>query len=89
MHDLKTGHLTLTSPRSMLVSQAIGTTIGCVVAPITFFLFYKAFDVGNPDGVYKAPYAIIYRNMAILGVEDFSALPDHCLQLCCGFLYLR
>ncbi|KAI3783848.1 hypothetical protein L1987_42936 [Smallanthus sonchifolius] len=85
MHDFKTGHLTLTSPRSMLVSQAIGTAIGCVVAPLTFFLFYKAFDVGNPDGEYKAPYAIIYRNMAILGVEGFSALPQHCLQLCYGF----
>ncbi|WCJ32452.1 YELLOW STRIPE like 3 [Euphorbia peplus] len=85
MHDFKTGHLTLTSPRSMLVSQAIGTAIGCVVAPLTFFLFYKAFDVGNPDGQYKAPYAIIYRNMAILGVEGFSALPQHCLQLCYGF----
>lgn len=85
MHDLKTSHLTLTSPRSMLVSQAIGTAIGCVVAPLTFFLFYKAFDVGNPDGEYKAPYAIIYRNMAILGVEGFSALPHHCLQLCYGF----
>lgn len=85
MHDFKTGHLTLTSPRSMLLSQAIGTAIGCVVAPLTFFLFYKAFDVGNPDGEYKAPYAIIYRNMAILGVEGFSALPHHCLQLCCGF----
>jgi uncharacterized oligopeptide transporter (OPT) family protein len=43
MHDLKTGHLTLTSPRSMLVSQAIGTAIGCVVAPITFFLFLQGF----------------------------------------------
>ncbi|XP_065847094.1 metal-nicotianamine transporter YSL3-like isoform X4 [Euphorbia lathyris] len=85
MHDFKTGHLTLTSPRSMLVSQAIGTAIGCVVAPLTFFLFYKAFDVGNPDGQYKAPYAIIYRNMAILGVQGFSALPQHCLQLCYGF----
>ncbi|XP_022034808.1 metal-nicotianamine transporter YSL3 [Helianthus annuus] len=85
MHDFKTGHLTMTSPRSMLVSQAIGTAIGCVVAPLTFFLFYKAFDVGNPDGEYKAPYAIIYRNMAILGVEGFSALPQHCLQLCYGF----
>ncbi|KAK4488381.1 hypothetical protein RD792_004142 [Penstemon davidsonii] len=85
MHDFKTGHLTLTSPRSMLVSQAIGTAIGCIVAPLTFFLFYKAFDVGNPDGTYKAPYAIIYRNMAILGVEGFSALPHHCLQLCYGF----
>ncbi|XP_050235953.1 metal-nicotianamine transporter YSL3-like [Mercurialis annua] len=85
MHDFKTGHLTLTSPRSMLVSQAIGTAIGCVVAPLTFLLFYKAFDVGNPDGEYKAPYAIVYRNMAILGVEGFSALPGHCLQLCYGF----
>ncbi|KAH9751526.1 metal-nicotianamine transporter YSL3 [Citrus sinensis] len=85
MHDFKTGHLTLTSPRSMLLSQAIGTAIGCVVAPLSFFLFYKAFDVGHPDREYKAPYAIVYRNMAILGVQGFSALPRHCLQLCYGF----
>ncbi|XP_028806683.1 LOW QUALITY PROTEIN: metal-nicotianamine transporter YSL3-like [Neltuma alba] len=85
MHDFKTGHLTFTSPRSMLLTQAIGTSIGCVVAPMSFFLFYKAFDVGNPDGEYKAPYALIYRNMAILGVEGFSALPHHCLELCYGF----
>ncbi|PIN21402.1 hypothetical protein CDL12_05875 [Handroanthus impetiginosus] len=85
MHDFKTGHLTLTSPRSMLISQGIGTLIGCIVAPLSFFLFYKAFDVGNPDGEYKAPYALIYRNMAILGVEGFSALPHHCFQLCYGF----
>ncbi|KAJ6807552.1 metal-nicotianamine transporter YSL3-like [Iris pallida] len=85
MHDFKTAHLTLTSPRSMLLSQAVGTAMGCVVAPLTFFLFYKAFDVGNPDGSFKAPYALIYRNMAILGVEGFSALPHHCLQLCYGF----
>ncbi|GAB2209922.1 hypothetical protein Droror1_Dr00027150, partial [Drosera rotundifolia] len=85
MQDFKTGHLTLTSPRSMLVSQAIGTAIGCVVAALSFFLFYKAFDVGNPNGDFKAPFAIIYRNMAILGVEGFSAFPQHCLQLCYGF----
>ncbi|XP_042511614.1 metal-nicotianamine transporter YSL3-like [Macadamia integrifolia] len=85
MHDFKTSHLTFTSPRSMLLSQAIGTAIGCVVAPLTFFLFYNAFDVGNPNGEFKAPYAIIYRNMAILGVQGFSALPHHCLQLCYGF----
>lgn len=85
MQDLKTGHLTLTSPRAMLASQTIGTAIGCIVSPLSFFLFYKSFDVGNPKGEYKAPYAVIYRNMAILGVEGFSALPNHCLQLCCGF----
>lgn len=85
MQDLKTGHLTLTSPRTMLVSQAIGTAIGCVVSPLSFFMFYKAFDVGNPNGEFKAPYAIIYRNLAVLGVQGFSALPRHCLQLCYGF----
>lgn len=85
MHDFKTGHLTLTSPRSMLLSQAVGTAMGCVIAPLTFLLFYNAFDVGNPDGSFKAPYALIYRNMAILGVQGFSALPRHCLQLCYGF----
>ncbi|CAI8584316.1 unnamed protein product [Vicia faba] len=85
MQDMKTGHLTLTSPRSMLVAQAIGTGIGCVVAPLVFFIFYHSFDVGNPDGEYKAPYVIIYRNMAILGVEGFSALPNHCLKFCYGF----
>ncbi|KAL5710475.1 Metal-nicotianamine transporter ysl3 [Ranunculus cassubicifolius] len=85
MHDFKTGHLTCTSPRSMLVSQAVGTAMGCIVAPLTFSLYYKAFDVGNPDGVFKAPYAIIYRNIAIIAVEGFSTLPQHCLQLCCGF----
>ncbi|CAH9077298.1 unnamed protein product [Cuscuta epithymum] len=85
MIDLKTGHLTLTSPRAMLVSQGIGTLIGCVVAPLSFFLFYNAFDIGNPNGEFKAPYALIYRNMAVLSVEGFSALPAHCLQLCYGF----
>ncbi|KAL3499159.1 hypothetical protein ACH5RR_038252 [Cinchona calisaya] len=85
MQDFKTGHLTFTSPRAMFLSQAIGTAIGCVIAPLCFFLFYKAFDIGNPNGEYKAPYAIIYRNMAVLGVEGFSALPKHCLHLCYAF----
>ncbi|EPS58153.1 hypothetical protein M569_16663 [Genlisea aurea] len=88
IHDFRTAYLTLTSPRSMLAAQAVGTAIGCIVGPLTFFVFYRSFDVGDPDGVYKAPYAIIYRNMAILGVEGFSALPDHCLELCCGFFLL-
>ncbi|GLT35749.1 hypothetical protein SLA2020_101760 [Shorea laevis] len=85
MQDFKTAHYTLTSPRAMFLCQVIGTAIGCVTAPLSFFLFYKAFDVGNPQGDFKAPYALIYRNMAILGVEGFSALPHHCLQLCYGF----
>ncbi|XP_038906926.1 metal-nicotianamine transporter YSL1-like [Benincasa hispida] len=85
MQDFKTAHLTSTSPRAMFVSQVIGTTVGCITAPLSFFLFYNAFDVGNPKGEFKSPYALIYRNMAILGVEGVSALPEHCLQMCYGF----
>ena len=43
--------------------------MGCVIAPLTFLLFYKAFDIGVPGSAYPAPYATIYRAMAILGVE--------------------
>ncbi|KAI8020157.1 putative metal-nicotianamine transporter YSL6 [Camellia lanceoleosa] len=85
MQDFKTGYLTLSSAKSMFVSQLIGTAMGCVLAPLTFWLFWTAFDVGSPDGPYKAPYAVIFREMAILGIEGFSELPKHCLALCCGF----
>eukprot|EP00253_Pinus_taeda_P000745 PITA_00745 len=85
MQDFKTGYLTMSSPRSMFVSQVIGTAMGCIIAPCTFWLFYKAFNVGDPNGEYPAPYALVYRNMAILGVEGFGALPNHCLTICYGF----
>ncbi|KAL9324327.1 hypothetical protein ACSQ67_009184 [Phaseolus vulgaris] len=83
MQDFKTGYLTLASPRSMFVSQIIGTTMGCVVSPSVFWIFYKAFpDLGKSTSEYPAPYAIIYRNMAILGVQGFGSLPKNCLLLC-------
>nr|XP_024380047.1 probable metal-nicotianamine transporter YSL6 [Physcomitrium patens] len=82
IQDFKTGYLTLSSPRSMFVSQLIGCAMGCVLAPLTFWLFWTAFPIGDPDGLYKAPYAIVYRSMALIGVEGFSALPGHCLEIC-------
>ncbi|WOL16869.1 putative metal-nicotianamine transporter YSL12 [Canna indica] len=89
MQDFKTGYLTLASPRSMFVSQVIGTAMGCVIAPCVFWLFYKAFDdIGVPGSQYPAPYALIYRNMAILGVDGVSSLPKHCLTLCYIFFAL-
>ncbi|KAM0034042.1 putative oligopeptide transporter, OPT superfamily [Helianthus debilis subsp. tardiflorus] len=84
--DFKTGYMTLASPRSMFVSQVIGTAMGCIISPCVFWLFYKAFDdLGIHGSEYPAPYAIIYRNMAILGVEGFSTLPHECLVLCYAF----
>ncbi|GMI88733.1 YELLOW STRIPE like 7 [Hibiscus trionum] len=86
MQDFKTGYLTLTSPRSMFVSQVIGTAMGCIVSPCVFWLFYKAFDdLGLPESRYPAPFATVYRNMSILGVQGFSSLPRECLMLCYGF----
>ncbi|KAJ9564216.1 hypothetical protein OSB04_000182 [Centaurea solstitialis] len=88
MQDFKTGYLTLSSAKSMFVSQLVGTAMGCIIAPLTFWMFWCAFEIGTPDSPYKAPYAVIYREMAILGVEGFSELPKHCLALCCGFFLL-
>uniref|UniRef100_A0A7N0UKU3 Metal-nicotianamine transporter YSL7 n=1 Tax=Kalanchoe fedtschenkoi TaxID=63787 RepID=A0A7N0UKU3_KALFE len=86
MQDFKTGYMTLASPKSMFVSQVIGTAMGCVISPSVFWLFYKAFsDFGTPTSQYKAPFALVYRNMAILGVEGFGSLPKNCLYLCYGF----
>ncbi|KAI3454288.1 hypothetical protein Pfo_010951 [Paulownia fortunei] len=86
MQDFKTGYLTLASPRSMFVSQVIGTAMGCVISPCVFWIFYKAFpDLGYPTSEYPAPFATVYYNMAKLGVEGFSALPDNCLKLCYAF----
>ncbi|KAL0801042.1 hypothetical protein Bca101_056218 [Brassica carinata] len=83
MQDFKTGYMTLASPRSMFLSQAIGTAMGCVISPCVFWLFYKAFpDFGQTGTAYPAPYALVYRNMSILGVEGFSALPHNCLMIC-------
>ncbi|XP_062158325.1 probable metal-nicotianamine transporter YSL7 isoform X2 [Alnus glutinosa] len=85
VQDFKTGYLTLASPRSMFLSQVIGTAMGCVISPCVFWLFYKAFDVGGHGSQYPAPNAVVYRNMALLGLEGFSSLPDNCLKLCFGF----
>ncbi|MQM04363.1 hypothetical protein Taro_037157 [Colocasia esculenta] len=85
MQDFKTGYLTLASPRSMFVSQVIGTAMGCVISPCVFWLFYKAFPLGTDGSEYPAPFALVYRNMAILGVEGFGSLPKHCLTLCYVF----
>ncbi|KAK4484075.1 hypothetical protein RD792_011295 [Penstemon davidsonii] len=81
MQDFKTGYLTLSSPRSMFFSQVLGTAIGCLQTPLVFWFFYKAYSVGDPEGSYPAPYALMYRGMALLGVEGFSSLPKNCLKL--------
>lgn len=88
MQDFKTGYLTLASPRSMFISQAIGTAIGCAIAPCIFWIFYKAFPLGVPGGGYPAPYATVYRGIALLSVGGLSSLPKHCIKLCLIFFLI-
>lgn len=85
MQDFKTGYLTLSSPRSMFFSQVIGTAMGCVMSPLVFWFFYRAYSVGDPDGSYPAPYGALYRGIAVLGVEGLGALPHNCLKLSIWF----
>ncbi|XWS68499.1 hypothetical protein CRYUN_Cryun04dG0095800 [Craigia yunnanensis] len=85
MQDFKTGYLTLSSPRSMFFSQVIGTAMGCFLTPLVFWFFYKAYPIGDPEGTYPAPYGLLYRGIALLGVEGISSLPKNCLNLVIGF----
>ncbi|CAN6675255.1 unnamed protein product [Malus baccata var. baccata] len=85
MQDFKTGYLTLSSPRSMFFSQVFGTAMGCVMSPLVFWFFYKAYPIGDPDGPYPAPYGLIYRGIALLGVEGVGSLPKNCVALAVSF----
>ncbi|KAM2655222.1 hypothetical protein EV1_010897 [Malus domestica] len=85
MQDFKTGYLTLSSPRSMFFSQVFGTAMGCVMSPLIFWFFYKAYSIGNPDGPYPAPYGLMYRGIALLGVEGVGSLPKNCVTLAVSF----
>ncbi|CAH9121078.1 unnamed protein product [Cuscuta epithymum] len=87
MQDFKTGYLTLASPRAMFFSQVIGTGMGCLITPLVFWIFYKAYPLGDPDGSYPAPYALMYRGIALLGVEGFGSLPRNCLGLAVGCFF--
>lgn len=85
MQDFKTGYLTLSSPRSMFLSQVIGTALGCFITPLVFWIFYKAYPLGDPEGSFPAPYGQLYRGIALLGVQGFGSLPKHCVELAIGF----
>jgi OPT family oligopeptide transporter len=85
MQDFKTGYLTSSSPRAMFVAQLVGAIMGCVIAPLCFLMFYNSFTLGIPGTTYPAPYATVYRGMAVLGAQGFSNLPSHCAELMIGF----
>lgn len=42
---------------------------GCFIAPLTFQLFWHSFPIGDPNSEYKAPFANVYRGMAVIGTQ--------------------
>ncbi|GAA0173528.1 transporter [Lithospermum erythrorhizon] len=89
MQDFKTGYLTLASPRSMFFSQLLGTALGCVISPLVFGFFNKAYSVGDPNSSYPAPFTMMFRGIALLGVEGFSRYPRIASRLQLDALYLQ
>lgn len=86
MQDFKTRYLMLSSPRSMFITEIIRATIGCIISPCVFWLFYKAFpNIIMPHSTYPVPYGVLYQNMAIIGVAGFNSLPKNYVTLCLVF----
>ncbi|WVZ78171.1 hypothetical protein U9M48_025923 [Paspalum notatum var. saurae] len=84
MQDLKTGYLTLTSPRSMFIAQGIGTAIGCIINPIIFWVFFKSYLNGSTES-YLVPFAKVHRIIAMVGAGGFTALPKYSIALSIPF----
>ncbi|CAN6242755.1 unnamed protein product [Urochloa humidicola] len=81
MQELKTGYLTLTSPRAVFISQGIGTALGCIINPVMFWAFYRVQDGGGDEELLDVPYARVYRSIAMLSSGQ-NGLPMHSLWLC-------
>ncbi|XBI17085.1 hypothetical protein VPH35_059211 [Triticum aestivum] len=91
MHDFKTGYLTLTSPLSMFISQAIGTALGCLINPLVFLSFEKLVGkehLGEAGSAFSAPLATAYRGLAVLSVEGTKILPKHSIEFCVAFFLM-
>jgi uncharacterized oligopeptide transporter (OPT) family protein len=84
MQDFKTGYLTLSSPRSMFCAQLIGAALAVVISPAAFWLYWSGFVVGDPTGEYKAPFAPVFRSIAVIAVNGSKDLPKYCLAIAGG-----
>ncbi|KAI3412643.1 uncharacterized protein J3R85_017083 [Psidium guajava] len=87
MESFKVGYKTLSSPKSLFLSQLIGTLVGCFVSPYVFLYFKNQYPAGfgTPDSVFSASWASGDRAAAMEAANGFSTLPKHCLSLSLAF----
>ncbi|KAG0517518.1 hypothetical protein BDA96_09G095900 [Sorghum bicolor] len=86
MQDLKTGYMTLTSPRAVVAGHIYGILIGSIINPCIFLAFEanakSTAPIGSKDSEYSCPSAAVYRAIGLLGKGGVKELPDHCITLC-------
>lgn len=75
-----TGQAFVVCLQAMFAAQLVGMLSGCVLAPATFQMFVAGqSDLGEPGSEYPAPFAQVYRNMAVVGVGGTGELGKNCL----------
>lgn len=86
MQDLKTGYMTLTSSRAMVIGQIFGIIIGSIVNPCIFRAFQMTaktnIPIGSKQSEFPCPYAGLYRAIGIIGMGGVKELPKHCVAFC-------
>jgi hypothetical protein len=86
MQDLKTGYMTLTSPRVVVAGHIYGVLIASIINPL-IYLFFKAHakktaPLGTKNSLYPCPGAAVYRAIALLSTGGVKELPKHCFTFC-------
>uniref|UniRef100_A0A0E0L074 Uncharacterized protein n=1 Tax=Oryza punctata TaxID=4537 RepID=A0A0E0L074_ORYPU len=86
MQDLKSGHMTLTSPRAMVTGQIFGVAVGSILCPCIFLAFQSTTKpnapVGSKQSDYPCPFAGLYRAIGVIGTGGVKELPKHCMTFC-------
>lgn len=62
-------HVLISSFTFEMTRLVVCLRAGCFIAPLTFQMYWKSFPIGVPSSEYIAPYANIYRGMAIIGTQ--------------------
>ncbi|AQK93311.1 putative metal-nicotianamine transporter YSL7 [Zea mays] len=92
MQDLRTGYMTLTSPRVVVAGHMYGVLIASVINPL-IYLFFKAHarksgPLGTKNSIYPCPSAAVYRAIALLSTGGVKELPKHCFTFCFITIFL-
>lgn len=86
MESFRIGYMTLSSPKSLLLSKLIGISMGSVISP-SIFLYLKSHNpgFGTPDSRFSAAWTSSFREASMQGTS--ATLPKHCLNLSLAFFF--